>query len=247
MEVVFLLAGFIVSSLLVVSGPILPPPIIGDSQIIKNETLEQPFFTEGKSWGRVTKKVENNADDLSANPGAMTLNTLRAAPIVETVCSPNIEVSRAASGGRRTVYKEYLYSPMAAGSYRVTSDYGERVHPIAGSVIFHKGVDWAAPMGTPIYAYDSGVVEVSTDENGGDFITITHDNGIVTLYKHMEPYYHLVSTGDVVVGGQQISGIGNTGFSTGAHLHFEVLRDGINVDPTSFLEVMDVKDPLHPC
>ncbi|MCL2889176.1 MAG: peptidoglycan DD-metalloendopeptidase family protein [Eggerthellaceae bacterium] len=103
---------------------------------------------------------------------------------------------------------------------------------------FHQGSDFAAPQGTPIYAADSGTVIYATYDGGwnggaGNWVVIAHGNGVVTKYMHASAVY--VSIGQQVERGQNIAGVGNTGYSTGAHLHFQVEVNGVAVDPFLFL------------
>jgi murein DD-endopeptidase MepM/ murein hydrolase activator NlpD len=95
-------------------------------------------------------------------------------------------------------------------------------------------VDIAVSIGTPVHAADAGVVIVSGWQGGyGNFVAIDHGNGLATCYGHNSQL--LVKEGDKVSQGQVISLSGNTGLSTGPHVHFEVRRNGVPVDPMSFL------------
>ena len=103
---------------------------------------------------------------------------------------------------------------------------------------FHKGLDLAAPEGTPYYAADSGTVIYATYDGGynggaGNWIVISHGNGIVTKYMHSSSVN--VSVGEAVSRGQNIGAVGNTGESFGAHLHFQVEVDGAAVDPLGYI------------
>jgi murein DD-endopeptidase MepM/ murein hydrolase activator NlpD len=103
---------------------------------------------------------------------------------------------------------------------------------------FHKGLDMAAPEGTPYYAADSGTVMYATNGGGynggaGNWIVISHGNGIVTKYMHSLVTF--VSPGDQVQRGQNIGLVGNTGQSFGAHLHFQVEVDGVAVNPLNYI------------
>ena len=103
---------------------------------------------------------------------------------------------------------------------------------------FHKGLDLAAPEGTPYYAADSGTVIYATYDGGynggaGNWIVISHGNGIVTKYMHSSAVY--VSVGEAVSRGQNIGAVGNTGESFGAHLHFQVEVNGAAVDPLGYI------------
>ena len=103
---------------------------------------------------------------------------------------------------------------------------------------FHKGLDMAAPSGTPYYAADSGTVIYATYDGGwnggaGNWIVITHGNGIVTKYMHSSAVY--VKVGEYVERGQNIGAVGETGEAYGAHLHFQVEVDGVAVNPLNYI------------
>lgn len=116
-----------------------------------------------------------------------------------------------------------LASPMKTGTYRLTSGYGYRKHPVYGNSRFHNGIDMAAPVGTPIYASEEGYVIFSGPARGyGNWIVIKHPNGLHTIYGHMYSSGLKVSQGEYVFRGQHIANVGNAGTSTGAHLHFSL-------------------------
>jgi len=117
-------------------------------------------------------------------------------------------------------------------SARITSRFGMREHPILGYQKMHRGTDFAAPTGTPIFASGSAVVEFSGPKGAnGNFVRLRHDNGWETLYLHMNRILPGVTAGAHVSQGQQIGEVGTTGRSTGPHLHYEVHIDGQPVDP----------------
>lgn len=117
---------------------------------------------------------------------------------------------------------------------RLSSGFGWRYHPVLGKKKFHNGQDIAMRIGTPVLAADSGVVLVSGWKGGyGNFVAIDHGNGISTCYGHNSRL--LVKAEDKVVKGQTIALSGNTGLSTGPHLHFEVRRNGKPINPLPFL------------
>lgn len=127
----------------------------------------------------------------------------------------------------------------AAG--RRTSEFGMRTHPVTGVRKLHTGSDIANSLGTPIYAAANGVVTVTGrhpscgDGACGAVIEVDHGSGVKTRYLHMSYSDHLVSIGDSVAAGQQIGAMNTQGYSTGVHLHFEVLVNGEFVDPVAFL------------
>jgi murein DD-endopeptidase MepM/ murein hydrolase activator NlpD len=114
------------------------------------------------------------------------------------------------------------------------SSFGWRFDPFNGRSTFHEGIDFAAPSGTPIAAAAGGVVVTAEYHHQfGNMLEVDHGNGIVSRYAHASRL--LVRTGDIVRRGQHIADVGATGRSTGAHLHFEVLVEGIPQDPSKFL------------
>ena len=116
------------------------------------------------------------------------------------------------------------------GAYRVTSGYGMRFHPVLKIQKFHDGVDLAVPEGTPVYAAQSGqIVAVKTNGVGGNYVSIDHGNGVRTSYCHLSEQDVVV--GQMVGAGERIGLSGNTGRSTGPHLHFGVRISGSTVDP----------------
>jgi murein DD-endopeptidase MepM/ murein hydrolase activator NlpD len=112
------------------------------------------------------------------------------------------------------------------------SGFGSRRDPIYGYTKMHTGLDWAAPMGTPIYASGNGMLEKAGWESGyGKYIRIKHMNGYETAYGHMTAFARGMEPGARVRQGQVIGYVGSTGHSTGAHVHFEILVNGRFVDP----------------
>ena len=117
---------------------------------------------------------------------------------------------------------------------QITSPFGYRYHPILRKRKYHSGVDIAVASGTPVLAADAGVIILSAWNGGyGYCVIIDHGQGISTLYGHNSKL--LVRAGATVAKGQLISKSGSTGLSTGPHLHFEVRKDGVPVDPLSYL------------
>jgi murein DD-endopeptidase MepM/ murein hydrolase activator NlpD len=130
----------------------------------------------------------------------------------------------------KSAKKFLVRKPVPNGLMR--SPFGSRKHPILGFSKMHTGVDWAAPMGTPIYAAGNGVIEKVGWEGGyGKYIRMRHPNGYETAYGHMTAYARGMEPGARVRQGQVIGFVGSTGLSTGAHLHYEILVNGRFVDP----------------
>lgn len=143
-----------------------------------------------------------------------------------------IEEIRRKSGNGEYVGGELLWP--TPGYYRVTSEFGYRIHPILGYKKMHTGIDIAAPYGARVVASNSGKVIGSYYNSGyGNVILIDHGGGIVTLYAHLST--RSVSEGATVTRGSTIGKVGSTGMSTGPHLHFEVRVNGNYKNPRSYL------------
>lgn len=125
----------------------------------------------------------------------------------------------------------------------VSSPYGARVHPIAGELRFHAGIDLEAPLAHPVMAAEAGTVVFSSWNGGhGNQIELQHDPHWATRYSHLEEL--LVKPGTLVKKGQVIGLAGATGVATGPHLHFELRRDGDALDPESFMPLTTSSPPL---
>lgn len=110
---------------------------------------------------------------------------------------------------------------------RLSSHFGKRRHPISGYTRLHKGTDFAAPTGTPVYAAGHGVVERASRYGGyGHYVRIRHANGYKTAYAHLSRYGRGIRSGKRVRQGDVIGYVGSTGASTGPHLHYEVYING---------------------
>lgn len=130
----------------------------------------------------------------------------------------------------KSAKKFLMRKPMDGGVYR--SGFGGRRHPVLGYYRMHTGVDWAAPMGTPIYASGNGTVTEAGWKGGyGRYVRIQHANGYETGYGHMSGFGKGVEKGTKVRQGQIVGYVGSTGISTGPHCHYEVLINSAFVDP----------------
>ena len=147
----------------------------------------------------------------------------------------NAEILKLALEGLDTQYIGGVFAWPTPGYTRITSKYGMRTHPITGVYKLHTGVDIGAPMGANFVAANDGIV-VKAGYNGayGNMVIIDHGGGIQTLYAHGSEI--MVNVGDVVKKGETVVlKVGSTGYSTGAHAHFEVRINGKVTDPMPYI------------
>lgn len=124
--------------------------------------------------------------------------------------------------------------PVRRGS--ITSTFGYRTDPFTGRAAFHAGMDFSGPQGTDIYAVAPGVVSYAGVKSGyGNVIEVTHGDGYVTRYAHAQSL--VAKVGDLVNKDQLIAYMGSTGRSTGTHLHYEVLANGKQIDPATYINI----------
>jgi len=136
-------------------------------------------------------------------------------------------------GNGASVVRGLMRTPVEGA--RITSSFGPRLHPVLGYTRVHKGTDFAVPVGTTVYASGDGVVDfVGLHGGHGGFVRIRHSADLQTAYAHLSGYAPGVVVGATVRQGQSIGASGNTGLSSGPHLHYEVIANGVQVDPMGF-------------
>ncbi|AEI88593.1 putative peptidase M23 [Candidatus Midichloria mitochondrii IricVA] len=129
-----------------------------------------------------------------------------------------------------SIKKALLRTPVKSAT--VSSGFGMRKHPILGYSRMHRGLDYAAPRGTPVIASGDGVIEIMKyHSNYGRYVKIRHNKKYSTLYAHLDRFSSKFSAGSRVKQGEVIGYVGSTGMSTGPHLHYEVHVDGKQVNP----------------
>ena len=130
----------------------------------------------------------------------------------------------------KNVKKSILKTPIDGA--RLSSTFGMRKHPILGYNKMHRGIDFAAPIGTPVYAGGNGVIEyLGNNGSYGKYIRIRHLNGYKTAYAHLSGYKKGLSKGSRVNQGEIIAYVGSTGRSTGPHLHYEIIYNNEQINP----------------
>jgi murein DD-endopeptidase MepM/ murein hydrolase activator NlpD len=131
----------------------------------------------------------------------------------------------------QSVRKTLMRTPIDGA--RLSSRFGMRKHPILGYTRMHRGTDFAAPTGTPIYAAGDGTVTVAGRKGAyGNYVRIRHNSTYDTAYAHMKGFAKGIRSGTRVRQGQIIGYVGTTGRSTGPHLHYEVLVNGKQINPS---------------
>lgn len=132
----------------------------------------------------------------------------------------------------KSIKRGFLRTPVDGA--RISSGFGKRRHPVLGYTKMHKGIDFAAPTGTPIYAAGDGTIDyLGRYGSFGKFVRLNHGNGYQTAYAHMSRFGKGKSKGGRVKQGDVIGYVGTTGRSTGPHLHYEILKNGRQINPLS--------------
>jgi murein DD-endopeptidase MepM/ murein hydrolase activator NlpD len=135
-------------------------------------------------------------------------------------------------GNGHSIIRSFMRTPLDGARMRISSNFGFRKHPISGFKKLHKGTDFAAPTGTPVYAASDGnVLFASMKGANGNLVIIEHTNGWLTYYLHLNDFGPGIQAGIGVKQGQRIGDVGTTGRSTGPHLHYEIHINGEAIDP----------------
>lgn len=146
----------------------------------------------------------------------------------------NLEMLLSSMENNDSIYVGGIFLWPVPGYYTITSPFGMRLHPILKTYRVHTGMDIGAPMGTYVLAANSGVVSKATfSVSYGNLVMVNHGNGISTAYAHGSEI--LVEEGQEVKRGDVIMKVGSTGWSTGPHLHFEIIVNGTKIDPYPYV------------
>ena len=156
-------------------------------------------------------------------------------PAPTPVAAPGAPPIKAQVEKAGPVTRQIVFSAPVRG-YAINSAFGLRKLAIEAKARAHKGVDIAAPKGTSVFTAAEGQVARTGHDAGGygNFIEVRHPNGMTTLYGHLSRID--VASGDSLTPGQRIGLVGSTGYSTGPHLHFEVRRNGAQLNPTKVVD-----------
>lgn len=212
----------------------IPYPIV--DQLIRAFSHEVDFQRDiyPNATFEIIYTLHIDADNRLIKPGTMSYANLEIVPD-----NKNLEIFAYIKDSEMTFFHRdgtsarrfLLKTPLDGG--RISSGYGMRYHPVLGYSRMHKGIDFAAPTGTVIYAAGNGTITVMEYRKGyGNLIRIQHNNQYTTAYAHLNTFAKNLKTGQSVKQGQIIGYVGKTGLATGPHLHFEVIKDGQQINPT---------------
>jgi murein DD-endopeptidase MepM/ murein hydrolase activator NlpD len=179
------------------------------------------------------EKVEAISDEQLENALKKTLNNISARVNYQFASYSEIE-NLIKNQGQKLACIPAIQPVSNSDLDRIASGFGMRIDPVYGTPKMHKGLDFTAPQGTPVYATGNGTVEVAgqTGDGFGNHVVINHGYGYETLYGHM--FKVKVNVGQKVERGEVIGWVGNSGKSTGPHCHYEVHINGQEVNPVYF-------------
>ena len=200
------------------------------------ETMQNDLITKQDSVTELMETKDAEIEQISSDLGDTKdkLSELQAAAAAAERKQQEKNSGYSNNAGASVITGNGTFTHPCPGYTYISSEFGYREQPIAGASTNHKGMDFAAPAGTPIYAAASGTVtSASYSGNAGNMIVINHGNGLQTYYMHCNSMY--VRAGQTVSKGQNIGAVGSTGNSSGPHLHFQVMQNGTPVNPRNYL------------
>jgi murein DD-endopeptidase MepM/ murein hydrolase activator NlpD len=211
----------------------VPASLIGE--IIKSFSYDVDFqrdIHEGDSFEAMYERFDADNGDLAKVGNLLYASlTLGGKPLAIYYFEHDGNGEYYTSDGN-AVRKSLLKTPVDGA--RITSGFGMRVNPILGYTLMHKGIDFGAPTGTPIFAAGNGTLEFVGRKNGyGNYIKMRHNSTYETAYGHISKFARGMKPGTKVKQGQVIAYVGATGRATGPHLHFEIIINGKQVNPAS--------------
>ena len=233
--------GYVLRALLVLglAGTTIAVPMTG--RVGSDSSLSVPARAFGASVGGPSWAVSSALPQATALDATLTANSRAKAkaPVSITGCASG----NGADGNRNVrVVADTIYWPLPEGTYTITSPFTMRISPVSGQLLAHEGIDMAAPLDTPITSVYGGVVEeVAENSRSGAYVQIKHtkSDGTVFHSAYLHQYMNKikVKVGDTVTAGQVIGAVGNNGWSTGPHLHFEIHDSSDTpVDPEAWMQ-----------
>ncbi|MBK5933226.1 murein DD-endopeptidase MepM/ murein hydrolase activator NlpD [Rhodovulum imhoffii] len=206
-----------------------------EAMTISVEPLEKMFAKAGLNPDSLLKSVRQGYSGIGGPLTPLSYSTKGTEPHPDEVRGSALLARLDELNLYRIAAESAPFASPLRTSYRMSSPFGYRNHPIIGGSRMHAGVDMAGAHGSPIYATADGVVVRAGWVSGyGRMVDIRHDYGITTRYAHMSKLR--VSKGERVSRGQQIGDMGNTGRSTGTHLHYEVRVNDKPVNPMTYIK-----------
>lgn len=201
------------------------------AQEIEQENLEELIEAKEQQIIAYEKDITNKEEAIKQYEDDIAMQTEIITQLEAAVAEEKRRLLE--ENGQVLKYDGGMFKWPAPSYTRISSDFGYRDHPTLGVVLYHNGVDMAAPGGSKILAaYDGKVVAADYSSSMGNYIMIDHGDNLYTVYMHASALY--VSKGDIVVKGEHIAAVGSTGRSTGNHLHFSVRLNGSYVSPWNY-------------
>lgn len=210
----------------------VPVPILTQASSVLGHTIDLTRDINLGDWFFLGYEIYDDGDDLGTHPGNLIYVSLR------TIEGERTYFRHKTSDGFESYFDEngnsiesgLLKTPVSNG--RLSSTYGKRKHPVLGYTRMHRGLDFAATPGTPVLAAGNGrIVERRRNGSFGNYIRIRHDDDFSSAYAHLARYEKTLTKGDRVRRGDIIGYVGDTGLTSGPNLHFEVLKDGRQLNP----------------
>jgi murein DD-endopeptidase MepM/ murein hydrolase activator NlpD len=209
----------------------VPMPVVAD--LIKTFSFDVDFqrdIQDGDSFEVLYERTENEAGEFVKSGKILFASLTLSGKTIPVYYFERDGDGEYFTPSGEAIRKSLLRTPVDGA--RITSGFGMRMHPVLGFSKMHKGIDFGAPIGTPIYAAGTGTVaEIGRKGSYGNYIRIRHNADYQTAYAHMSRFAKGLVKGEKVKQGEVIGYVGATGRATGPHLHYEILVDGAQVNP----------------
>ena len=219
----------------------VPMPVVAD--LIKTFSFDVDFqrdIQDGDSFEVLYERVENEDGDFVKSGRILFASLTLSGKAIPVYYFERDGEGQYYTPNGEAIRKSLLRTPVDGA--RITSGFGMRMHPLLGFSKMHKGIDFGAPTGTPIYAAGSGsIVEIGKKGSYGNYVRIRHNSEYQTAYAHMSKFAKGLNKGDKVKQGDVIGYVGTTGRSTGPHLHYEILIGGAQINPAKVKNVASNK------
>ncbi len=211
----------------------IPPTHFGRT-IISTLGLSAPMHCSVPTMvNPAQRRLKMRLEGLFPNRQTMRAKWIQAGFLISLLILLPVNFTFASSTPQHASSKEFT-APLASG--KMTLGFGTAKHPFSKKEFKHLGVDLAATMNTPVLASADGeVIKVDFNDRQGHFLILAHENGYTTYYAHLAKI--AVAEGSVVEQGSEIAMLGNSGLSTGPHVHFEIRKDNEPLDPLQYIQV----------